>query len=899
LSSSDHKNAVLNSPLSINPLFDFWAKSDPTGVELRAHSVPHHCLDVAATAAALLSIYPPPVQLPASTICTLIALHDIGKFSRTFQTKVPELWPPRLGSFEPPPAGYPHDQVGYMLLSGPLSGLLDPLFGNWSTSAARQPLLRAIAGHHGRPPAVQFGDALPDSVACPTCLKAASEFVLAALALFRPAALPRMSARDRQALAWWFAGFAVVADWIGSARQWFPTVPAADNTDLAAYWVRARAQAERAVREAGLTPATVATNGGMGSLFPAISDPRPLQRWAESVTVPTAPCLVVIEDATGAGKTEAALVLAHRQMAAGHASGLAFALPTMATANGMYGRLADIYARLFVRSARPSLVLAHGRSRLNERFTDSILDGAAAEAVDLAQDDPDQPVNAQCAAWIADNRRKGFLAQISVGTIDQALLAVLPTRHAPLRLLGLSQRVLIVDEAHAYDSYMGVELARLLQFHAGMGGSAIVLSATLTAKQRVDLCRAFRTGLGCDGDDNDADADAAAAVTHYPAATIVSAEGIQFHPLELAIDLSRSVAVSRVATVDVAADAIGAAAASDAATCWIRNTVDDAIEAVELLRARGLAPLLFHARFAMGDRLAVEQEVLRLFGPKSTPAERAGRVLVATQVVEQSLDLDFDLLLSDLAPADLIIQRAGRLWRHPWRTARPILGPKLLLLSPEPVADPSPDWLGTARTRFVYDNPAILWRSARALLSTEHITTPGNIRDLVEAAYDEANTPPGLASATLRATGKDGAARGIAGQNVLTFDQPYDRRTGLWEPDEHTPTRLGEPQITLRLAIFANGQVKPLCDDPDAYRAWCLSEISVRASRVAGVADDPETARAVTTLRAHWSNWDRKIPVLVLRAMNAATWQGLVVDAAGVQRVVTYSRTVGLVFAKD
>ena len=494
------------------------------------------------------------------------------------------------------------------------------------------------------------------------------------------------------------------------------------------------------VREAGLIPAAIATDTGMAALFPD-RDPRPLQRWAESVALPEDPCLFVIEDVTGSGKTEAALVLAHRLMRAGRPDGLFVALPTMATANAMYGRLVDAYSRLFVSASHPSLVLAHGRRALNDAFTDSILNGAAADAGPLTADDADQPVAAQCAAWVADNRRKTFLAQIGVGTIDQALLAVLPSRHSPLRLLGMAQRVLIVDEAHAYDAYVGAELQRLLEFHAALGGSAIVLSATLTAHQRADLCDAFRTGLGCDGDDEQHDA-----TTAYPAATVVSAGGSEMQAVNLAEGLRRSVAVERVASLDAAADAVIAAAFTGGAVAWIRNTVDDAVEAMELLRAHGLNPLLFHARFAMGDRLVVEQEVLRLFGPTSTPAERTGRVLVATQVVEQSLDVDFDLLVSDIAPADLIVQRAGRLWRHPWRDVRPVPGPRLLLLSPEPVANPPANWLGDARTRFVYDNPAVLWRSACALLSAGCIVTPDNIRALVEAAYDEANTPPSTPS---------------------------------------------------------------------------------------------------------------------------------------------------------
>jgi CRISPR-associated endonuclease/helicase Cas3 len=349
--------------------------------------------------------------------------------------------------------------------------------------------------------------------------------------------------------------------------------------------------------------------------------------------------------------------------------------------------------------------------------------------------------------------------------------------------------------------------------------------------------------------------------------------------------------------VAAAVDAITAAADTGAAVAWIRNTVDDAIEATDLLRARGCDPVLFHARFAMGDRLDVEQEVLRLFGPKSTPAERNGRVLVATQVVEQSLDLDFDLLISDLAPADLIIQRAGRLWRHPWRNVRPVPGPRLLLLSPEPVADPPVDWLGDARTRFVYNNPAVLWRSARALLTDGRIVTPDNIRALVEAAYDETDTPPHLEPATVRAEGKEGAARGIAGQNVLSFDRPYDRSAGLWEPDDHTPTRLSEPQVTVRLASYTNGRLTPWCGDTNPFRAWCLSEVSVRASRVCGVVADPEIAPGIAVLRAQWSRWDRDTLVLVLRPLDATTWQGRIADQRGAQHGVTYSRTTGWTWA--
>ena len=199
--------------------------------------------------------------------------------------------------------------------------------------------------------------------------------------------------------------------------------------------------------------------------------------------------------------------------------------------------------------------------------------------------------------------------------------------------------------------------------------------------------------------------------------------------------------------------------------------------------------------------------------------------------------------------------------------------------------------MGDAATRFVYDNPTLLWRSAQALLAAGSIVSPDNIRDLVEAAYDEADTPPGLESASFRAEGKQGAARGVAGQNVLTFDQPYDRAAGLWEPDDHTPTRLGEPQVTLRLASYKYGRLAPWCDDPNTFRAWCLSEVSVRASRVAGVVEDPEIAPALAALRTQWSRWDQN--TVLVQPVNGTAWHGLVTDRRGAPCGVTYSRATG------
>ena len=787
------------------------------------HSVAHHNLDVAACAAALLGAFPPPVAVPRLALAALIAAHDIGKFTRTFQAKVEELWPASLGPFVSPPAGYPHDEAGYALLIEPLAEQLDPLFAHWERPSMRLPLLRAVAGHHGRPPQERDA-ALPRRVACPACIGAAGAFITAALAVLDPPPLPALAAPDRHRLAWFLAGLAVLADWLGSARRWFPPVAAAGHADLARYWHEvALPQAGRAVAAAGVLPAPVSPLTGLTRLFPTITAPRPLQAWAETVSLPCGPALFLVEDATGSGKTEAALILGHRLMAAGRGDGIFFALPTMATANAMYGRLADAYGRLFAPDGHPSLVLAHGRRALNPAFTDSIL-AEAADPDSMPSEPAEQTASAQCAAWIADDRRKVFLAEIGVGTIDQALLAVLPSRHAPLRLLGLARRVLIIDEAHAYDAYMFEELRRLLAFHGALGGSAILLSATLTGAQRAVLAQAFRATPGEPG--------AREATAPYPLATVVSAGGTTTIPIALAPELRRSVAVERVADTAEAVGRIAAAAEAGAAVGWVRNAVDDAIEAAGMLRQRGLDPLLFHARFAMADRLAIEAAVIDCFGRTSTPEVRRGKIVVATQVIEQSLDLDFDFLVTDLAPADLVIQRAGRLWRHPGRARPPGLDARLLLLSPEPVSDPPEQWLGAElrRTGAVYADHSLLWRSARALLAAGRIVTPEGIRPLVEAAYDQSAAgaePAGLDRATQRAKGKWLAARGQAWQNLLSFDRPYERHAGLWEPDARTPTRLGDPQRTFRLARLDHGRIVPWAEHEDPVHAWALSEVSV------------------------------------------------------------------------
>lgn len=311
------------------PWTSFWGKARPDGNgNARMHPLAAHALDVAAVA--ILLPRPTAALLPRRTLGFLVALHDIGKFSRTFQALAPEHWPanvlgPTPGGLLP---GLRHDALGYHLLHAARDGLDSvlpprrPSARGW-TSSDLALLFQALAGHHGRP--VEPGGAhLPPGVVCEACRAAAQEFVSAMLDVFRPPPLPLPSGRTTAArLSWDLAGAVTLADWVGSREAWFPYVTQAAVTDPAAYlWDHALPRAAAALASAGLAAAPAARFAGIRGLFPGIDIPSPIQGWAETVRLPPGPVLAVIEDVTGSGKTEAAVTLAHRLLATGRAEGV-------------------------------------------------------------------------------------------------------------------------------------------------------------------------------------------------------------------------------------------------------------------------------------------------------------------------------------------------------------------------------------------------------------------------------------------------------------------------------------------------------------------------------------------------------------------------------------------------
>lgn len=835
--------------------FKFWGKSG--GSDSIYHLLPYHNLDVAAVGYVMLELDNQlrrrlSVSLgldEATTISFLsafLAWHDLGKFAESFQNLQPGILRNLLGQESRLRYLLRHDSAGWLLFWHGSERIKHIIFGGDSpkllgcldfrdTFDVVDPVSRAIFGHHGVPPERSHALTLSTNLFPGRFESAAVEFVEASsrLLLNSPVRITSDDSyhRDRDAAlnsAWLIAGFAVMCDWIGSNSELFPfeTAPMA----LEEYWqTRAIPQAKRAIRGLGILPCQAQAFGGIAKTFGHIKQPTPLQKLCSELELAEGPQLFVIEDTTGAGKTEAAIVLAHRLLAAGHAQGIYFALPTMATANGIFERVAPVFKNLFDNKSSPSLVLAHSHrdlstafkklTEVNNRFL-PITEGA-------------EPGEVGCVAWFADSRKKSLLASFGVGTVDQVLVGVLPIKHQSLRLFGASRNVLIIDEVHAFDSYVSGLLCRLIEFQACFGAPVILLSATLPISLKEKFITAYKKGLGERGVPRIAEENP------YPSIDVVSAGSVTRTTFETREEVKRDLAVTYSSAKEEIMGIITSAAAAGRAVCWIRNTIQDAHEAFEdvVNSVEGKKSVtLFHSRFCHGDRQEIEERVLRTFGPKGGARERKGQILVATQVVEQSLDLDFDVLISDLAPIDLLIQRAGRLMRH----SRDMLGnrvighdqrglARLYVFGPAISANPEKDWYSSffRSGSFVYPHHGKLFLTAHRLVQGSGIRVPADFRELIEWVYGIdylERVPEHLKGSEGRAEGDDRGKSSIAEINALTPSDGYMVKGVEWSPETDTPTRLNDGQKVVTLVCILHGAVAPIFAGENG---WELSEVSL------------------------------------------------------------------------
>lgn len=828
--------------------FDFWGKTrrgDPGGGD-DYHLLCWHSLDVAAMgyrmvehniyglASCLQRLGLTDRQQAGQFFAWLLCWHDIGKFARSFQKLYshPDLKVPNgvRKNYEK----ISHSSLGYWLWQNYLSDYPDLLPDSSLPPDERIRVIDRwmplITGHHGRPPQsiCEINNFLTYDK------EAAHDFLTAIKPLFSLPVLPACWSDDEgialfQHLSWSLSALVVLADWTGSATRFFPRV--ASEMPVETYWQRALAQAEVAITVFPPS-APVAPFSGITTLFPFIQQPTPLQQKALELDINhNGPQLFILEDVTGAGKTEAALTLTHCLMAAGKAQGLFLGLPTMATANAMYERLAKIWLAFYQPQAHPSLVLAHSARKLMASFNQSIWSGDLGGSEEPDDEAPDRE---GCAAWFADSNKKALLADIGVGTLDQAMMAVMPFKHSNLRQLGLSNKILLADEIHAYDNYMGRILEELIAKQASDGNTTILLSATLSQQQRDRLIAAFARGCG-----NDIKAPLLG-LDDYPwliqaTPTAVISQGIATRQ-----EVARRVGIRWLHDESACLAQVEQAVRAGKCIAWIRNSVDDAINMYRQLLARGVVPaqdlLLFHSRFAFGDRQRIESTTLTWFG-KESDAQRRGKVIIATQVIEQSLDIDLDEMISDLAPVDLLIQRAGRLQRHIRNRQGEVKkagaeerdAPVLTILAPEWSDDPKAEWLSSAmrNSAYVYPDHSCLWLSQRILREQGAICMPQAARLLIEAVYgDEEAIPQGLLNSHTEYVGKYYCDRAVADQGVINFKVGYSELSGNFMADK-LATRLAEESVTLWLTKIIDGQAVPYATGD---HSWEMSALRVRKS---------------------------------------------------------------------
>lgn len=955
-------------------VLSFWGKASTTGTW---HPVAHHGLDVAATVSALLTSIPRFQMLaerlsplhPETTRALLLffaAVHDVGKFAPGFQGKVPEL-AAMLGICHRQSDSIRHTDYGSMFWNKWLSTVATfPVTGH-SFKRCLQPLAVAAFGHHGTPQ-INLDADTPARQLFASNWQYAATYVEHCARLFLPDDIPLpcgSSEYTLRHLSWFAAGLYILADWIGSDETFFPhsfdaegiTMPAGahatatahtdDASDatpssepatdekahwsqalpeaetasyeaLADYYVAALSRADKALTQCGLLPSTPQPHPSFATLFPQLANvtPHPLQQAAETLPLAETPQLFILEDLTGGGKTEAALVLAARLMAAGHGEGVFIGLPTQATANAMYERLAQTEEQLFPEEHTPTM-LAHGGSRLHDAFQARIKVGPHTSRQEDDCRNTSRP-------WLADNRKKALLASCGAGTIDQALLGVLPSRHQALRLLGLSRSILIADEVHAFDDYTNELLQALLTFYAAQGGSAIMLSATLPQSMRAGFVAAYQRGRalaaynasseGYCPEFDDLPAPSKLTCADFPLITqVVSATHVNEIPVPPS-PRQLHVAVQPHHTPAPLLAALCAVHKAGGCGAWVRNTVDDAIEARRILVDEHDLPendvLLFHARYAGCDRQRIEADALTLFGKHSTPETRRGKILIATQVIEQSLDVDFDVLCSDLAPMDMLIQRAGRCHRHT-REYRPegFATPRMLVFMPDPETGLDAQWYARAFPigRHVYRNVAVLWRTARLLHMYKALHLPDNARDLVEGAYGATGhpdlaLPQAIETVSIAAEGEQAGARNLGHYNALAYTKGYaaDSSDNKWDSDIHTPTRYGEPSVALRLIcnmaaglrLWAGKETQP---QTLAMKLCIGSEVKVSCRRAQSSPCPQDCKRPLAALLEQMPDKGKWCIPVVLCQTPEGQWRGEVL-ADDRRQTVVYNLRNGLQF---
>lgn len=510
-------------------------------------------------------------------------------------------------------------------------------------------------------------------------------------------------------------GLLTMADWIASNTTYFPLVPVEETGDETDY----PARVERAWERLNLTAPWESPYNSMdaGAFrqqfgFPPNSLQQAVLETVDNISVPG---LLIIEAQMGVGKTEAALAAAEVFANRCQAGGLFFGLPTQATANGIFDRLMD-WAETQSEDMVHSIRLAHGMAELNAEYRQLFPGRATTEEDANRENDPESGVLVH--RWFQGNRQ-ALLADFVIGTVDQLLMAALKQKHLMLRQLGLAGKVVVVDECHAYDTYMNCYLDRALTWLGRYQVPVILLSATLPARRRAELVNAYLGGRAEEGGWQTS--------RGYPLLTWTDGRQVCQRTVPLT-EPGKTVQMAPL-TEDRLPALLQEKLAQGGCAGVIVNTVRKAQAVAAQLRQTlpEYEVLMFHAQFLMPDRAEKERTLLRRLGKHSTPAERDRLIVVGTQVMEQSLDIDIDFLVTELCPMDLLLQRIGRLHRRVDRTDRPL-----------PLQTAQCAVLDTGNESFDAGSKAVygewlLWRTRQLL--PQAVVLPQDIPQLVQDTY--------------------------------------------------------------------------------------------------------------------------------------------------------------------
>jgi CRISPR-associated endonuclease/helicase Cas3 len=723
----------------VAPIQLLWAKSQRDKPK-QIHLLIYHLLDSAAVGLCIWqdvlsksikqeisSYFSLNTQEMGRNLAYWIALHDIGKASPAFQSQLKKDNPKLIRQISDLGLSFPETIIPapHSLISGKYLSEQD-----WIP----KPIEIAVSGHHGKWDthyrlihSSAFGDESWDSIR--RNLDVTLQHVLG---ITKEELTEIESIETQNLFTAWFSGFICVADWIASNEDYFPyldkwVVPVE-------YFLASMKNAEAVLRKAGWVGWQAREESQTFSQmyeFKGWPGPRPIQKQAIDTFQrfnPQGPFIMIVEAPTGIGKTEIALYLADQWLQKTGGSGIYIAMPSQATSNQIYHRSLEILANRY-KGQLINLVLAHGQARWNEDVNSIFVNS-------VGEQNENQRV--VVSEWFQNNRKRTLLTPFGVGTVDQVFLSILQTKHFFVRLFGLKNKVVIFDEVHAYDAYMNSLFHRLLEWLRALGVSVIILSATLSDATRREIISSY-----CDVPQSQVSHD-----HHYPRITISSQDqGASITPLEwLAED--REIKLHWLAD-DGLEHFLTERLSGGGCVAVICNTIHQSQKIYQRIKRQKIVDekdlYIFHARFPFRWRQQIEENVLEKFGIQATRENErrpAKAIVVATQVIEQSLDLDFDLMITELAPVDLILQRAGRLHRHDRHGHRPekLTSPELCILEVE--MDES--GLPLVGRREPFYGKSTLLRTYYHLHRINSVKVIANTSDLIEAVYSKEELYTGI-----------------------------------------------------------------------------------------------------------------------------------------------------------